>query len=344
VTYRWQLQRAGETTFTDIAGVTGATLSIPSAQRFHTGTYRVIASANGFSTTTAPFSLSTAAPTPNNARLLNLSTRGLAQSGDNVLIPGFVVSGTANKKLLIRAVGPTLAVAPIDFSGAVIPDPQMMLKRFNSGTNVYEDYEANDDWQTNSNAADIATMAAQLYAFELKNSREAALLLDLPPGQYTVTAGDKNGASGIAIVELYDADAANPASKLINISNRGFAGIGDQVMIPGFVVSAEGPKTLLVRVVGPTLGGFGVQGTMADPKLTIYTGQTPILENDNWSENPDAATTAQVAAQVFAFALAAGSKDAAFVVTLNPGVYTVVGSSAVAGGTGVVLVEVYVVP
>jgi hypothetical protein len=115
-------------------------------------------------------------------------------------------------------------------------------------------------------------------------------------------------------------------------------------MIPGFVVSSEGPKTLLVRVVGPTLGAFGVPNTMADPKLTVYSGSTAILANDNWSDNPDAATTAQIAAQVFAFALNAGSKDAAFVVTLPPGSYTVVGSSATPGGTGVVLVEVYVVP
>jgi hypothetical protein len=83
---------------------------------------------------------------------------------------------------------------------------------------------------------------------------------------------------------------------------------------------------------------------MADPKLTIYSGQTAILTNDNWGDNPDAAHTTTVAQEVFAFALAAGSADAAFVVTLQPGSYTVVGSSAVDGGTGVVLVEIYVIP
>jgi hypothetical protein len=117
-------------------------------------------------------------------------------------------------------------------------------------------------------------------------------------------------------------------------------------MIPGFVVSSEGPKTFLVRVVGPTLGGFGVPDTMVDPALEIYPAgsNTAILTNDNWGDNPEAATTAAVAQQVFAFPLAAGSADAAFVVTLPPGGYTVVGSSAVPDQTGIVLVEMYVVP
>jgi hypothetical protein len=118
--------------------------------------------------------------------------------------------------------------------------------------------------------------------------------------------------------------------------------VGDQVVIPGFVVSAEGPKTFLVRVVGPSLARFGVSGTMADPKLTVYSGSTPILTQDDWG-NTDAAYTEQIAAQIFAFSLGAGSKDAAFVITLPPGPYTMIGSAADGVSTGVVLVEVYVV-
>ena len=231
----------------------------------------------------------------------------------------------------------------------VLPNPRMVVKRWNGAG--YDDVMANDDWATNANAGDITSTAASLFAFAFNDSLEAALLLDLAPGQYTVVADDSTGASGLAIVELYDADSAAVDSRLINISNRGFAGSGDQVMIPGFVISAEGPRTLLVRVVGPTLGAapFNVPNTMIDPKLALYrteaNGTNTLLNSqDNWSDAQDASTTAQVAEQVFAFPLAPGSKDAASVFTLQPGVYTVIGSSADAVGTGVLLVEVYVVP
>jgi hypothetical protein len=229
----------------------------------------------------------------------------------------------------------------------VLPDPRLELKRYNFTTSAYEDLETNDNWEMNSNAAEITATAAQVFAFPFTDSADAALLVNLPAGQYAVVGGDKDGTSAIGIVELYDADTGNPTTRLINISNRGFAGVGDQVMIPGFVVSSEGSQTFLIRVIGPTLGGFGVPDTMIDPKLEVFPAgaNTPILSIDNWSADPtQAADTAAIASQVFAFPLNAGSADAAFVVTLPPGTYTVVGSSATPGGTGVVLVEVYLVP
>lgn len=343
-TYQWFRDNVA------LSGATAASYTLPSLQEFQAGSYTVQV-ANPFGTTTSAAAVLTVnAPAANNARLLNLSTRGLAQSGANVLIPGFVIEGAATKKLLIRAVGPSLGDLGVPF--AVVPDPQMQLKRLDFSTQPpnYVDVSNNDDWITNANAAEITTLSAALGAFALTDDKDAALLIDLPAGQYSVTAGDNAGISGIAIVELYDADATGAGARLINISNRGFVGVGDQVMIPGFVVSSEGPKTLLVRVVGPALIDYGVPGTMADPKLTFFrtnpvNGQnTELFSQDNWSESPDAAQTAQIAQQLGAFALDDGSADAAFVVTLEPGVYTVVGSSADGVGTGVVLVEVYVVP
>jgi hypothetical protein len=121
-------------------------------------------------------------------------------------------------------------------------------------------------------------------------------------------------------------------------------------MIPGFVISDEGPKTVLIRAVGPTLADapFNVQGTMADPKFELYRQEngtnTLVASQDNWGDDADVATTVSVSAEVFAFPLAAGSKDAALVRTLQPGAYTVVTQSAVADQTGVALVEVYVAP
>jgi hypothetical protein len=132
---------------------------------------------------------------------------------------------------------------------------------------------------------------------------------------------------------------------MTSISNRGFVGIGNEVMIPGFYVSNEGPKTFLIRVVGPTLGAdpFNLSGTMADPELTVFEGSNAIVSNDNWENNPDSAYTEQIAQQVFAFPLQSGSGDAAIVATLQPGGYTVVGSASDGVSTGIVLVEIYVV-
>ncbi len=342
VTYQWRKDGV------DIPGATDATYVLPSVQAFHAGDYTVVVT-NPFGEVTSDAATLTIDPAaPSNARLLNLSTRGLAEAGANQLFPGFVISGTGTKKLLIRAIGPSLA--DLGFGDPVIPDPQLALKKFNFTTGQYEDLQSNDDWGTNANATDITTTAAQVSAFPITDAQDAALLVDLAPGQYAVIGGDKDGTAGIGIVELYDADVGSPTTRLVNISNRGFCGVGSQVMIPGFVVSSEGPKTFLVRVVGPRLGDFNVPGTMADPKLALYkhdfvgNKDDLLLTQDNWSDSPDAANTAQTASDVGAFALADGSKDASSVVTLEPGVYTVVGSAADGTSTGVVLVEVYVVP
>lgn len=327
-----------------LSGGTGASHLLPSVQRFHVGDYSVRITREDSSTfDVAPVELDVTEPVPNDARLLSLSTRALSLTGDNVLIPGFAIDGTGTKRLLIRAVGPTLGMDPFNFGNA-LPDPVLTLTKFNGST--FEPVQTVDNWVDNANADEIEDVSAQLFAFGLQSTLDAALLADLAPGQYTVVASGVGNTTGIAIVELYDADDASTAS-MTAISNRGFAGVGNDVMIPGFVVSNEGPKTFLIRVVGPGLDSFGVDGTMADPRLTVFRREgnveTNILENDNWGENPDAANSAQIAQQVFAFGLPTGSLDAALVATLEPGVYTVVGSAADLVSSGVILVEVYVV-
>jgi hypothetical protein len=228
----------------------------------------------------------------------------------------------------------------------------MTLKRLDTSVtpNAFVDVASNDEWQSNSNAADITSTGTAVSAFPLDDAHEAALLINVTPGQYTVVVDDAGGGTGIAIVEAYDADNSGSTTTLLNISTRGFVGAGAQVMIPGFVISSEGPKTVLIRAVGPTLAAapFNVGGTLPDPKLELFRrdGGTDVLvdSQDNWSDHVDAATTATIATQVGAFGLTAGTKDAAFVKSLQPGAYTVVTSSAVAGQTGVAIVEVYVAP
>jgi hypothetical protein len=152
------------------------------------------------------------------------------------------------------------------------------------------------------------------------------------------------GDTGIALAEVYDVDSQS-GCKLINIASRGFVGAGANAAIPGFVVAGTTARKLLIRGVGPTLGDFGVGGVIADPRITLYnSSQAKIAENDNWSTVPEAGALSAAATQVGAFALAGGSKDAAMLVTVQPGAYTVVVSGANDAMTGVGLVEVYEVP
>lgn len=276
-------------------------------------------------------------------RLVNLSARvAISPDPNRQLIAGFVVAGTQPKRVLLRAVGPGLTAFGV--TGALV-NPRLQV--FDSSNRVILE---NDDWS----GADTAAAFTQVGAFPLAaGSRDAALLTTLQPGSYTmqVTAGNETGS---ALAEVYDA-SANPGGetqRLVNISTRGNVDPGDGVLIGGFAISGVTPKRVLIRGIGPTLGAFGVGGTLADPRLGVYSGANLIAQNDDWSQptalNPlqPVATAAEVAAAaqaVGAFALAAGSRDSAVLVTLSPGSYTAQVSS---GGTtsGVAIVEVYEVP
>ncbi|MGH8019750.1 MAG: hypothetical protein ACREIA_16005, partial [Opitutaceae bacterium] len=284
-------------------------------------------------------SLTETLPPP--SRLANLSTRGQALTGDNVLIPGFVVQGSVSKRLLIRAAGPALAQFGVQ---GVLPDPIMALKR--TLGDVAIEIASNDNWGSNANAAEIVTTTTTVGAFDLATgSADAALLVDLEPGQYSVVAQGVGGGTGVAIVELYDADPAPGGARLVNISTRGFVGTGESILIPGYVVSNASSLRLLVRAVGPSLAGFGVTGVLADPQLEVARrnpdgSTTPITSNDNWGSAATAPGVAAAATAAGAFELTNDSKDAALVLQLLPGVYTVQ-ASGVGNSTGVALVEIY---
>lgn len=282
------------------------------------------------------------------SRLANLSTRGLSLTGADQLIPGFVIAGAGTKRLLIRAIGPTLGSFGVP---GTLADPQLTLKRFDTATSAYVDVRANDNWGTPAaDAATIASVTSSVGGFALADgSADAAMVVDLPAGQYSAVAGGANNGTGVALVELYDASAAGEA-RLVNIATRGFVGTEGNVLISGFVISAEGPKTLLIRVVGPTLGGFGVDGALANPQLAIYgraagaSADSVLASNDDWSTDATAAARiSTVGGQVGAFALPYGSRDAALVVTLPPGNYTAQ-ASGVGATTGTALVEIYAAP
>jgi hypothetical protein len=149
-----------------------------------------------------------------------------------------------------------------------------------------------------------------------------------------------NATTGVALTEIYDLDLTG-ASRLVNVSTRMNVSAGEGTLIVGLAISGNAPKTVLVRGVGPSLSQFGVTGVLADPQITVFNGATAIATNDNWGTGSStAAQISATSAEVGAFALVAGSRDAALLATLQPGSYTVQ-ITGVGNTTGVALVEVY---
>ncbi|PTX91737.1 hypothetical protein DB354_17910 [Opitutus sp. ER46] len=260
------------------------------------------------------------------SRLVNISTRTTIGGGENVLIAGFTVRGTGKKPLLIRGVGPTLVNLGVT---GVIANPALAV--YSSASAVVA---SNDNWS----GADVAAKAKQLGAFDLPTgSADAALLFTADSeSTYTTIISGSNGTSGNGMVEIYDCEAVGTgSSRLTNISSRGYLPAGD-TMFAGFVISGDVRKKLLIRAVGPTLSKLGIANPLPNPKLSVMYGQTVIASNDNWSTS----VTPTTKALVYPFELMAGSKDAAIVVQLNPGLYTVLVSDA-DRAAGVVLVEIW---
>lgn len=272
---------------------------------------------------------STGSPTPSSA-LSNLSVRIGAGSGSQTLIVGFVIAG-GSKNVLVRAVGPTLASMGVSNP---LADPQLTLQ---DGATVVS---SNDNW---GGTTPLKTAFATLGANALPDSsKDSAALVLLPPKPYTVQL---TGGTGIVLGEVYDADAAattspNPAGRLTNLSARAQVGTGENILIAGLVIAGNAPKRLLLRGIGPKLTSYGVSGILADPQLRVYSGGDVVAENNDWGNS---ATLKDAFSVTGAFSLDDNSKDAALIVTLDPGVYTVQ-VSGVNNSTGVGLVEVYDMP
>jgi len=252
---------------------------------------------------------------------LNLSSRGLVSGGDNVLIGGFIITGTDPKTLVLRALGPSLS--SFGLSG-LLRDP--VLRVYNSSHTLIA---SNDNWQSDPNH-----FVVESNGLAPANSLESAIAQTLAPGAYTVIVSGKDATPGIGLVELYDVSPLSN-SKLVNMSARGSVGTVDNVLISGFIVGEVESATVVVRALGPSLASFGVSGVLSDPVLTIYDSKgSAIATNDNWHD-------ANNATDIQRNGLAPPNAiDSAIMLHLPAGSYTAIVRGANAA-TGNALVEVY---
>jgi WD40 repeat protein len=309
-----------------------ATGSLNSVRRGHTATLLpdgkvLVAGGSDGSASLATAEVYIGPPTP--PALLNISTRMRVLTDDNVLIGGFVITGTELKSVLIRGIGPSLSGVGVSLS-----DPTLELHQGSTTLTT------NDNWKTRS---DGTSQQADIEATTIPptNDLESAILMTLSPGAYTAILAGKDGGTGVGLIEVYDlGQGAN--SKLANISTRGSVDTGDNVMIGGLIVgggSGDGTATVLVRALGPSLTGSGVPGALGDPTLELHDGSgAAIATNDDWKTRPDG--TSQQAEIEATGIPPTNDLESALVAAPAPGNYTAVvrGKN---NATGVALVEVY---
>jgi len=273
--------------------------------------------------TPTPTSTPSASPITS-AQAINLSTRMRVQTGDNVGIGGFIISGIASKHVLIRAIGPSLTQFGVP---NVLPDPVLELHGQGGFVTITDDNWRDDPSQE---AAIIAT------GIPPTNNLEAAIDATLAPGVYTAIVRGNGNTMGVALVEVYDLSPA-PLDKLANISTRSFVSTGDNIMIAGFMLGGNsGNDRIVVRGIGPSLTAAGVVDPLADPTLELRDANGVLLvANNDWQDDPDQA------AQLTAAGLAPlNNLESGIAATLPPGLYT----ALLAGrnnGTGIGVVEVY---
>jgi hypothetical protein len=263
---------------------------------------------------------STSGPSFLPAQLANIATRLQVGTGSNVLIAGFIITGSQNKSVLIRGIGPSLA--SVGLTG-LLPDPLVELHG-----PAGETIAINNDWHESVNEADISNTT-----IPPNDAREGAVFVHLSPGAYTAVVKDAATGTGIGLVEVYDLDRGADA-KLANISTRGFVDTGNNVMIGGTIILGSAPAKVLIRAIGPSLGAFGISNPLLDPVLELHDGNGALIRtNDDWRSTQETEIIATTIPPT-------DDRESAVVETLVPGAYTAV----VAGkdnSTGVALVEAY---
>ena len=281
----------------------------------------------------------TAPPTPL-SRLTNISTRAFVETGDKVVIGGFIVQGSGAKRVIIRALGPELTQY-----GVTEPLRNPTLELYNGNGDLIA---SNNNWVTtiiggvitHNQIRDIMNSG-----YAPTNALESAIVADLPPGNYTAIMRGVNQTIGVGLIEVYELNAPGtiPSSFLRNISSRSVVEEGENVMIGGFIVQGTGPKRVIVRAIGPELTQYGLQDVLPDPTLELHDGRGALIaSNDNWQTTVIGGiiTQDQVAEIRGSGHAPTDPSESAIIADLPAGRYTAIvrGKNII---VGVALVEVY---
>jgi hypothetical protein len=271
------------------------------------------------------------------ASLGNISTRSFVQTGEHVMIGGFIVQGSGPQSVIIRAIGPELTQYGISDA---LGNPKLELY---NGTGAL--IGTNDDWQTTI----IGGVITSNQVSDIQNSghvptaaSESAIIADLQPGNYTAIVRGVNNLNGVALVEVYDLDS-DASSSLGNISTRSFVQTGEHVMIGGFIVQGSGPQSVIIRAIGPELTQYGISDALANPKLELYNGTGALIgTNDDWQTTiiGGVITSNQVSDIQNSGHVPTAASESAIISDLQPGNYTAI-VRGVSNSAGVALVEVY---
>jgi phospholipase/lecithinase/hemolysin len=254
------------------------------------------------------------------AQALNLSARLNVGTDEDVLIGGLIIDGTGAKQVIVRGIGPSLAVNGTPVANT-LADP--VLELYQNGVLI----TSNDNWK-DSQEDEIAATGLQP-----PNDLESAIVISLDPGEYTVILRGQNSGTGIGLVEAYDLDSA-AISTLANTSTRGLVQTDDNVLIGGFIIGNGASDTVVVRAIGPSLADAGVANPLTDPTLDLYDANGAIiLSDDNWRETQESLIQSTGLAPT-------DDLESAVIRSLEPGNYTAIVRGK-DGGTGVALVEVY---
>lgn len=254
-------------------------------------------------------------------QLLNISTRFRVGGGQAVGIGGFIVTGAVPKKVILRAIGPSLSASGLTNA---LADPVLELHGGAQDNLI----ATNDNWKDD----DASVTELESMGMTPVDARESAAVLTLLPGHYTAVIAGKDGSTGTALVEMYDVDPVAD-SQFGNVSTLGFVGTGDDVLIGGFVVGGPGLARVVVRAVGPSLTPSGVQNAIQDPTLAVHDGNGNVTSNDDWQTTANGEPIPVVLEP-------RDPRESAIQMTLAPGSYTAIVRGK-GNTTGVALVEAY---
>jgi plastocyanin len=285
--------------------------------------------------------VTSATPTPTPplpaTNITNISTRALVETGQNVMIGGFIVQGTGPKRVIIRAIGPELMHYGITNA---LDNPRLELHN-RTGALI----GSNDNWQTTILGGVITTNqvnAIQNSGYAPTAASESAIIANLQPGNYTAVVRGVSNTTGVALVEVDDLSPA-ASSSLGNISSRALVQTGENVMIGGFVVQGSGPKRVIIRALGPELTQYGITNALDNPRLELHNRTGALIgSNDNWQTTilGGLITTNQVNQIQNSGYPPTAASESAIIANLQPGNYTAL-VRGVGNTTGVALLEVY---